>query len=72
MLVGNKGVIISTMTHSIHGYMYIRHLNKNIKSLAPDCNLTLVNSKHILRMDIVGISCEIAIRWIQQDLTNDW
>ena len=34
------------------------------------CNLELVICKSISRIEILGISCEIALRWIPQDLVD--
>ena len=50
-------------------------LSNNFNSLAPGrcgCNLKLIICKLILsRIDTLSISCEIAFRWIPQDLTDD-
>ena len=43
-------------------------------SLAPgrcQCNRKLVIFTFISRIDILGISCEIALTWLAQDLTDD-
>ena len=45
-----------------------------VNSLAPGrygCNLKLVIFKLISRVDILKISCEVAIRWMLQDLIDD-
>ena len=45
-----------------------------VNSLAPgrcSCNLRSVIFKFILRIDILSIPCEIAVRWILKDFTDD-
>ena len=45
-----------------------------VNTLAPGrcgCNLKLVIFKHTSRVDILSISCEIALRWMPQDFTDD-
>ena len=39
-----------------------------INSLAPRCNFKCIILKFILANDIMRISCEIALRWMPQDL----
>ena len=34
-------------------------------------NIELIVLKLILRLDVLSISCEIALRWMTQDLTDD-
>ena len=36
------------------------------------CNLKGMIFKHILLINILGISCKIAVRWMPLDLTDDW
>ena len=50
-------------------------MQNHVNSLAPercDCNFELVIFKLISKIDILGISCEIALRWMLEDLTDDW
>ena len=45
----------------------------DVNSLAPgkcSCNLKLVISKPVSRIDILSISGEIALKWLPQDLTD--
>ena len=54
-----------TTYHSLRETWYVN-------SLAPQsCNLILVIFKPISRRDIFSISCETALRWMQQHLTDD-
>ena len=57
----------------IHGmYWHIFGTAEPLNSLTSGgcgCNLKIVNFEGISRIDIVGISCEIALRWMSQDLT---
>ena len=54
-------------------YQSLKHGEIEINSLAPrgfDYSLKLVNFKLISTINILSISCEIAIRWISQYLTD--
>ena len=42
-----------------------------LDNMLPDCNFELVIFKDMSRMDILSIFCEIALRWMPQDLTDN-
>ena len=58
----------------LHMYINFTHLEAQFNSLVPGrwgCNLKLVIFKLTSRVDILSFSCEIALRWMPQDFTDD-
>ena len=61
-----------------YGRVFVYQLIDNLcslKSLAPGrwgCNIKLIIFKLISRIDIMGVSGEFALRWMPQDLADDW
>ena len=63
-----------TVMHTVIPYPHISIVRFSINLTAPwryGCNINSVIFKLISRADIWGMSWEIALRWIPQDLTDD-
>ena len=50
---------------------YAAELDNSLVFRRCSCNLKLITFKLISRMDILNVSCEIALKWMSQDLTDD-
>ena len=72
-LVSNKNIAFM-MKNKRKWYNILKNISTDVNSLAPEkfeWNFRFVIFKQILVIDDWGISCEIALTWKSQDLTDD-
>ena len=71
---GWKGTRIVVLTMAARWHAPLNKMVPFLNLLVPGrcrCNLKLVIFKLMSRVDILSISCEIALRWMPQDITDD-
>ena len=64
------GSLVGPMNFATWG-KYAVELDNSLVFCRCSCNIRLITFKLISRIDILSVSCEIGLKWMPQDLTDD-